>query len=140
MISSLSIPCSERLWSSFSACFLEKEEWMARPSSSRVLMTGRLAPFANAFRAELRERGYTVRTTVWELRQVARLSLWLEAQGLTAAELSDARVDEFLARPRRRSARRRSRPADWRAPRARGRPTGKAVVGARLRQVPSLLL
>jgi integrase/recombinase XerD len=60
------------------------------------LMTGPLAPFAAACRVELRERGYAVRSTVGELRQVARLSCWLAAHGLTAADLSDARVDEFL--------------------------------------------
>jgi integrase/recombinase XerD len=72
---------------------------MARRTSrvSRVLMTGPLAPFADAYRVELRRRGYTVRSTVGELRQVARLSCWLAARGLTAAELSGARVDEFLA-------------------------------------------
>jgi len=71
---------------------------MARPTSrvSRVLMTGPLTPFADAYRAELRERGYTVRSAVCELRQVARLSCWLAVQGLTVAELSAARVDEFL--------------------------------------------
>ena len=39
--------------------FLEKEEWMARATSrvSRVLMTGPLTPFADAYRAELREPG-----------------------------------------------------------------------------------
>jgi integrase/recombinase XerD len=60
------------------------------------LMTGPLAPFADAYRVELRGRGYTVRSTVCELRQVARLSCWLAARGLTATELSGARVDEFL--------------------------------------------
>jgi integrase/recombinase XerD len=71
---------------------------MARATSrvSSVLMTGPLAPFADAYRVELRGRGYTVRSTVSELRQVARLSCWLAARGLTAAELSSARVDEFL--------------------------------------------
>ncbi len=71
---------------------------MARPASrvSRVFVTGPLAPFADAYRVELRGRGYTVRSTVSELRQVARLSCWLAARGLTAAELSSARVDEFL--------------------------------------------
>jgi hypothetical protein len=59
-------------------------------------MTGPLAPFADAYRAELRERGYTARSTVSELRQVAQLSCWLAARGLTAAELSSARVEEFL--------------------------------------------
>lgn len=63
---------------------------------SKVLMTGRLAPFEDAYRAELRERGYTVRSTVCELRQVARLSCWLAAGGLTVTGLTGARVDEFL--------------------------------------------
>ena len=51
---------------------------MARPTSrvSRVLMMGPLAPSENAYRAEVRARGYTVRSTVCELRQVARLSGW----------------------------------------------------------------
>ncbi len=61
---------------------------MARPTSrvSRVLMTGPLAPFADAYGVALSERGYTQRTAVSQLRQMARLSCWLEARGLTAAE------------------------------------------------------
>jgi integrase/recombinase XerD len=75
--------------------YREKEEWMTRVS--RVLMTGPVAPFADAYRAELLERGYTPLSTVNELRQVARFSRWLEAGGLTVAEVSDVRVEEFLA-------------------------------------------
>jgi integrase/recombinase XerD len=69
---------------------------MSRPAS-RVVMAGPLAPFADMYRAELRERGYTALTTVNELRQVARVSRWLEASGLTAADLSGERVEQFLA-------------------------------------------
>jgi integrase/recombinase XerD len=71
---------------------------MAVPASrvSRVLMTGPLAPFADAYAAELRARGYTPLSTVNELRQVGRLSGWLEARGLGASELSGDRVEEFL--------------------------------------------
>lgn len=71
---------------------------MARPTSrvSRVLMTGPLAPFADAYRAELDRRGYTRRTVIGELRQVARFSRWLEADALTVAEVTEARVEEFL--------------------------------------------
>ena len=71
---------------------------MTRPASRvcRVLMTGPLAPFADAYAAELRGRGYTPLTTVSELRQVGRLSRWLEARGLSAAELSIERVEQFL--------------------------------------------
>jgi integrase/recombinase XerD len=72
---------------------------MGRPSSRvcRVLMTGPLTPFADAYSAELRGRGYTPLTTVNELRQVGRLSRWLDASGLSVAELSEARVEAFLA-------------------------------------------
>jgi integrase/recombinase XerD len=72
---------------------------MARPTSrvSRVLMTGPLTPFVDAYVLELRRRGYTVRTRVNELRQVGRLSRWLEATGLTAAELNCEGIEEFLA-------------------------------------------
>ena len=57
---------------------------MAGPMSrvSGVLMMGPLAAFADAYRAELYRRGYTVRSAVCELRQVARFSRWLEAGGL----------------------------------------------------------
>jgi site-specific recombinase XerD len=60
-------------------------------------MTGPLAPFADAFAVELRGRGYTPLTTVSLLRQVAWMSRWLEARGLTASDLSGERVAEFLA-------------------------------------------
>jgi integrase/recombinase XerD len=67
---------------------------------SRVLMTGPLAPYGEAYQAELRMRGYTPLSTVNELRQIARLSDWLAASGMTAADLSAERVDEFLAEQR----------------------------------------
>ena len=60
-------------------------------------MTGPLASFADVYRAELYRRGYTVRSAVCELRQVARFSRWLEAGGLTVADVSEAGVEEFLA-------------------------------------------
>ena len=71
---------------------------MARPTTrvSRVLMTGPLAPFADAYRAELRERGYAPLSIVSELRQVGRFSRWLEVDGFSVADVSEARVDEFL--------------------------------------------
>jgi integrase/recombinase XerD len=63
---------------------------------SRVLMMGPLAPFAEAYRGELRERGYTERSAVNQLRQVARFSRWLQAGELGVWELSAGRVEEFL--------------------------------------------
>src|ERR1700680_1998759 len=72
---------------------------MAGPRTrvSRVLMTGPVAPFADAYRVELLDRGYTPLSAVNELREVARFSRWLEQDGLTLAEVSDVRVEEFLA-------------------------------------------
>jgi integrase len=56
-----------------------------------------MVPVVEAYRLELGNRGYTPRSVVNELRQVARLSLWLEDRGLVAADLSTGRVEEFLA-------------------------------------------
>ena len=75
-------------------------------------MTGPLTPYAEAYRAELRGRGYTPLSTVNQLRQVGRLSDWLAEGGMTAGELSAERVDEFLAEQRARGSRAAwSRPA-----------------------------
>src|SRR5216683_2458117 len=62
---------------------------------SRVLVTGPLAPFAEDYRRELRGRGYTERSAVNQLRQVARFSRWLQAGQLSVPELSAGRVEEF---------------------------------------------
>jgi len=72
---------------------------MSGPASrvSRVLMAGPLAPFADAYGAELRGRGYTSRSRVGQLRQVGRLSRWLEARGLGAGDLTRGRIEEFVA-------------------------------------------
>ena len=59
---------------------------MAKSRLSRVLMTGPLAPFADVYRLEVEKRRYTPLTTVNQLRQVAPLSRWLEANGLSVAE------------------------------------------------------
>jgi integrase/recombinase XerD len=72
---------------------------MSRPTSrvSGVSMTGPLAPYETAYARELRRRGYTSRSVVNELRQVARLSRWLESKALTATDLGRGRIEEFLA-------------------------------------------
>ena len=56
-----------------------------------------MAPFADVYAAELGRGGYTPLSTVNELRQVGRLSRWLEARGLSAADLSREQVEGFLA-------------------------------------------
>jgi integrase/recombinase XerD len=64
-------------------------------SVSTVMVAGPLAPFADAYEAELRDRGYAPWTIVNQQRQVARLSGWLEAGGLTVAALSGERLEQF---------------------------------------------
>jgi integrase/recombinase XerD len=90
---------------------------MSRPTSrlSRVVVSGPLAPFVRAYRLELRRRGYTPRSAVNELRQVARLSRWLEDRELGAARLTRGRVEEFLVFQRAggRYRAQRSRPGLW---------------------------
>lgn len=85
---------------------------MVGPSSrvSRVVMTGPLAPFTVAYELELRGRGYTPLTIVNQLREAARLSRWLEAGGLTAAELTRDRIGRFLVLQRAGGACRASLP------------------------------
>ena len=71
---------------------------MGRPTSrvSRVVVTGPLAVFTEAYEVRIKERGYTRRSAVGQLRQVARLSRWLEANSWTATDLSVQRVEDFL--------------------------------------------
>ena len=64
---------------------------------SRVLMSGPLAPFADAYKQRLEERRYAVLSAVNLQRQVAWLSRWLEAEGAAVEQLSEARVEDFLS-------------------------------------------
>lgn len=82
---------------------------MARRTSrvSRVLVTGPLAPFSGAYRAELERRGYTPWSVRYELQQVARLSCWLEARRLPVGSLTRARIEQFIGEYRRQSDRSR---------------------------------
>lgn len=82
---------------------------MVRSTSrvSTVLVKGPLGPFADAYRARLEERGYSRLSVVNLQRQVALLSRWLAAEGVAVEQLSEARIEEFLA-AQRACGRRRS--------------------------------
>jgi site-specific recombinase XerD len=56
-----------------------------------------LAPYAEGFRDELARLGYTPLTAATHVRLMAHLSRWLTRQGLSAAELTPARVDVYFA-------------------------------------------
>ncbi|MBV9326971.1 MAG: hypothetical protein JO352_24720 [Chloroflexi bacterium] len=63
---------------------------------ARVLIAGPLAPFVAAFELKLKNAGYSPLSAVIQKRLLAHLSRWLEAKRLNAADLTDARIQEFL--------------------------------------------
>ncbi|HEY5843434.1 MAG TPA: tyrosine-type recombinase/integrase [Mycobacterium sp.] len=72
---------------------------MSGPKSvvSSAVVRGPLAFAEAAYRAELCKLGYTPLGIVKQLRQVARLSRWLQQAGVEPAELSDDVLERFLA-------------------------------------------
>lgn len=71
---------------------------MGRPTSkvSKVVVVGPLAPFAEGFKARLEELGYTPLSAVNSMRLVVHLSRWLDACGLTAADLSSGLLEQYF--------------------------------------------
>jgi integrase/recombinase XerD len=63
---------------------------------ARVLIAGPLAPFVAAFELKLKNAGYSPLSAVTQKRLLAHLSRWLEAKRLSVADLTDARIQEFL--------------------------------------------
>ena len=64
--------------------------------SSRVRVTGPLAPFVAGFAAELQQQGYAPRSVTHQLRLIAHLSCWLAGESLDANGLSPAAAQRFL--------------------------------------------
>ena len=71
---------------------------MGRATSrvSDVRVSGPLAPFAAGFRSRLADAGYTRLSTVTQMRLMAHLSRWLDANQLSPGELTDERIGEYL--------------------------------------------
>jgi integrase/recombinase XerD len=67
---------------------------------SRVPVSGPLAAFAPGFAAELERVGYSPLGAMLQLRLMARVSRWLESEGLDAAGLTEVVVERFLAERR----------------------------------------
>lgn len=63
---------------------------------ARIGVPGPLAPYAAGFWSALREAGYTPVSATHQLRLLVHLSRWLDAQHLTAGELSEERVQEYV--------------------------------------------
>ena len=67
----------------------------------RVRVTGPLARYADGFRADLAAQGYAAGSADRNLRTLAHVSRWMDVQGLSAGQLSAARLEEFLQARRR---------------------------------------
>ena len=61
------------------------------------VVAGPLAPYAAGFESWLRSRSYSSSATANRLCQLDRLSRWLEREGLSVGDLSDARVAAFTS-------------------------------------------
>ena len=65
-------------------------------TACQVRVTGPLARFADGFRADLAGQGYVAGSADRNLRTMAHVSRWMQDRGLSAGELSMARLEEFL--------------------------------------------
>jgi site-specific recombinase XerD len=63
----------------------------------RAKVPGPLAAHADGFRAELARLGYTPGSAEMQVLLMARVSRWLEGEGLGASDLSSARVERMVA-------------------------------------------
>lgn len=70
-------------------------------AACRVRVSGPLAMYADGFRADLAARGYAAGSADQNLRTLAHVSRWMDGQGLSAGQLSAARLEEFLEARRR---------------------------------------
>jgi integrase/recombinase XerD len=64
---------------------------------SRVRMTGPLVEHAGGFRAGLEAQGYRRNAVADQLRVMAHVSRWLDAEGLDLADLTPTEMERFLA-------------------------------------------
>jgi integrase/recombinase XerD len=66
----------------------------------RVRLSGPLQEFGPAFVVELGRQGYSLLGAKLQMRLMARVSGWMQAEGLACGELSDEVVERFLAERR----------------------------------------
>ncbi len=73
---------------------------MTNPMPDRVRVSGPLALFADGFRGQLGEQGYTPCAVQFQLQLLAHLSCWMQDQGVDVGELSPVIVERFLTERR----------------------------------------
>ena len=67
-----------------------------QPVPERVLVSGPLARFADGFRVDLIERGYSLWRAQEQLYLLAHVSRWMEAEGLELAGLTPATLERYF--------------------------------------------
>ncbi len=77
---------------------------MTEPRPDRVRVSGPLALFADGFRMQLVEQGYTAGSVQFQLQLLAHLSGWMKDRSVAVGELSPLLVERFLVDRRRRYA------------------------------------
>ncbi len=85
-----------------------------QPVPERVRVSGPLARFADGFRVDLIERGYSLWRAQEQLYLLAHVSRWMEAEGLELAELTPATVQRYFVWRRRQGYRKSLSPLSLR--------------------------
>ena len=85
-----------------------------QPAPERVRVSGPLARFADGFRVDLIERGYSPWRTQEQLYLLAHVSRWMEAEGLEFAGLTPARLERYFVWRRREGYRKSLSPLSLR--------------------------
>jgi site-specific recombinase XerD len=82
------------------------ERFYTRSRGSENL-SGPIGPYLTGFVCAEREVGFTPLTVRYHLRAITALNRWLKRSGIGVADLSEAKIEEFLRRRRSPEARRR---------------------------------
>ena len=85
-----------------------------QPVPERVLVSGPLARFADGFRVDLIERGYSLWRAQEQLYLLAHVSRWMEAEGLELAVLTPATLERYFVWRRREGYRKSLSPLSLR--------------------------
>jgi len=85
-----------------------------QPVPERVLVSGPLARFADGFRVDLIERGYSLWRAQEQLYLLAHVSRWMEAGGLELAVLTPATLESYFVWRRREGYRKSLSPLSLR--------------------------
>ncbi len=80
---------------------------------SRVRVAGPLQPFARGFGEHLMRQGYARSSAVAQVQLMAHLSRWMAAEGVPAAGLTPARLEQFVGTRRAAGYRHFVSPPGW---------------------------